>query len=140
MKKNSIYANSKIRKNSYKYAIEGIQQFNQSLVSSDIKRNNKDKSLCRFDKNLFDKGMEWFNNGLPLEDAADELKNNSCFKNGFVKAKRLELIRTTLYNYGIEYYNKGIILDEVPLKYRNNDDFVRGYEFAKKNGKMLVLK
>ena len=42
-----------------------------------------------FDINIYNKGMDWYNSGLTLEEAPDNDKNNIHFVNGYERAKRL---------------------------------------------------
>ena len=61
--------------------------------------DNFDKNLKKlndsknYDKELYDKGMEYYNLGGILEEAKDELKNNRNFINGYNRAKRLAYIQ-----------------------------------------------
>ena len=52
--------------------------------------NNNDK---HFDSNLFNQGMEWFRNGLTLEDAPDSFKNDASFIKGYNRGQRLAIIQ-----------------------------------------------
>ena len=42
-----------------------------------------------FDINIYNKGMEWYNSGLSLDEAPDNEKNNIHFVNGYERAERL---------------------------------------------------
>ena len=55
-------------------------------------RAKKMQSMDRYDPAIYDMGLNWGNEGLSLDDAPLEVKNNSNFINGFNKAKRLQLI------------------------------------------------
>ena len=46
----------------------------------------------RFSSDLYNKGEQWFNSGLTLDEAPDELKNNNSFLNGFMRGHRLAII------------------------------------------------
>lgn len=132
MSKKGIYDNTKIRRNNQKYNTRGIQECNQSLVAADIKRNNnKDKISHNFDEKLFIKGREWFESGLPLKDAPEDMKKNVSFISGFRKGQRLQLINDTLYETGVDFYNRGVLLEDAPINYRDNEYFKAGYKDAK---------
>ena len=45
-----------------------------------------------FEQDKYDKGVEWYNSGLGIEDAPVELQNNRSFVNGFKRGHRLALI------------------------------------------------
>lgn len=64
-------------------------------IATDIinkERAKKMQSMDRYDPAIYDMGLNWGNEGLSLDDAPLEVKNNSNFINGFNKAKRLQLI------------------------------------------------
>ena len=49
-------------------------------------------SSANFNKDLFDKGQKWFESGLSLEDAPEEIKTNRDFIRGFERGRRLVFI------------------------------------------------
>lgn len=64
-------------------------------IAGDVMYREKEKNfkvVDKYDSAIFEKGLNWGNSGLPLEDAPEEVKNNSNFINGFNKAKRLQFI------------------------------------------------
>lgn len=65
--------------------IEKNKSDERELKKMDIARN--------FSKDLFDKGIAWFNSGLALSDADESLKTNRSFVNGFNHGYRLSLVR-----------------------------------------------
>lgn len=91
------------------------------------------------DKNIFNKGYMWFENGLSLDDASDEMKNNFNFINGYEKAKRIKNINENLEILGYEWFESGLSLDNAPSTYTNNPYFMDGYNKAleKQNGKKM---
>ena len=83
----------------------------------------------------FTKGIEWFNSGLTLEEASEELRKNGSFIKGFQRGKTIRLVNDNLYNTGFDYYLRGGLLEDAPENYRTNDYFIAGYEDAMSNHK-----
>ena len=74
-----------------------IRRNSSNRIAKDIRDKEKRKNYVRPDKrdvDIFNKGIEWFNSGLPLEDAPENLRNNTNFINGFKKGERLVLIES----------------------------------------------
>ena len=74
-----------------------IRRDTANKIASDLRNKEIRKNYVRPDKRDLDicnKGLEWFKNGLALEDAPIELKNNTNFINGFNKGKRLAMIES----------------------------------------------
>ena len=74
-----------------------IRRDSSNRITADIRDKEKRKNYVRPDKrdvDIHNKGIEWFKSGLSLEDAPDELRNNSNFLNGFKKGERLALIES----------------------------------------------
>ena len=72
-----------------------IRKETSDRIFNDVYQQEKAKNYVRPDKrdlNIFEQGMTWFESGLPIEDAPEELKNNTNFINGFNKGKRLAMI------------------------------------------------
>ena len=72
-----------------------IRQGRQSAIEKDVREKaNADKMSKndRYDPNIFEKGIIWFNEGMSLEDAPENLRNNSNFINGYKKGIRLAKI------------------------------------------------
>lgn len=66
-------------------------------IAGDIQDKEKRANYVRPDKSdpdIFNKGMEWFNSGLSLDEAPEEIRKNSNFINGFKKGERLAYIAT----------------------------------------------
>lgn len=118
------------RKNRIQSAGAALQYY----VSQDVKFKNKQlKSYGNsIDK---DKGINWFNEGLSLDDAPEELRNNVSFVNGFNYAYRIKLVNDTLYKTGVEYFERGVSLIDVPEKYTDNKYFMDGYNSCKGRNK-----
>ena len=99
----------------------------QDRVANAIRDREKNMSLQPNDKEKFIQGENWFNSGLLLEDASEELRNNINFVNGFNRAKRISFIEQSLYDLGVDFYNSGVLLEDIPETYRNNPTVLRGY-------------
>ena len=123
-----IYRDHKEKKHSNIEIIKRNNSIFQTLVANDIKEKNALR--YRFSDKDFDKGIEWFNSGLSLEDAPEDLRTSGSFIKGFQRGNTIKLINETLYNTGIEYYLKGISLDNIPDKYKNSEFFMSGYNDA----------
>ena len=110
----------------------GIQRSNQNNVADDIAREKKKDSIVyNFDKDNFQNGKLWFNEGLSLDEAPDNLKDNISFISGFRKAEREQYVNDLAYQTGIEYRDKGILFDEIPEIYVKNEFFMEGYNSKK---------
>lgn len=79
----------------YDRLFNDIRRDSATRISSDIKRKQKMENYVRPDKldsNLCQRGLDWYNSGLPLEEAPEEVRNNTNFINGFKKGERLSYI------------------------------------------------
>lgn len=113
----------------YKTKMLGERQarnFHSKLVAKDRRIKNLEH-VKEFDKATFEKGLEWFDSGLSLDDADISLRENFNFVNGFEKAKRLKDINDSLRNLGVEWYESGLPLENAPANYVNNSYFIDGY-------------
>ena len=85
-------------KNRDYYKLYGeIRRDSATRIACDIRDKEKRKNYVRLDKRDLDicnKGIEWFENGFKLEDAPEELRNNTNFIYGFKKGERLALIES----------------------------------------------
>ena len=91
-----------------------LRKKSSDRVAADLREKEKKDNYKQFDKRdsyLFDKGIEWFESGLSLDDAHDDMKNNTNFVNGFNKAKRLNDINNMLYNDGKEFFRASAFAD-----------------------------
>ena len=104
--------------------------FHSKLVAKD-RRLKHLEHMPVADKDIFNKGYTWFENGLLLEDAPEELRENFNFVNGFDKAKRVIAINEELMALGMEWYESGFSLEDAPENYKNNEYFVSGYNTRK---------
>lgn len=111
-----------------------LRKKSSDRVAADLREKEKKDNYKQFDKRdsyLFDKGIEWFESGLSLDDAHDDMKNNTNFVNGFNKAKRLNDINNMLYNDGKEFFRSGCKLENASDKMKNNKYFIQGYNDEK---------
>lgn len=72
-----------------------LRRSTQDKVANGIefeKKMSTAQRVNKYDPEIFNKGMEWFNSGLSLEDAPNDLKNNTNFIRGFEKGQRLSLV------------------------------------------------
>ena len=79
-----LHRNEKVNTTSGAYSFEKEQSFNKYLKSISKERN--------YNQKIFDMGVEFYQSGNRLEDAPEELRNNSSFISGFTHAKRLAMI------------------------------------------------
>ena len=79
---------------------------------------------------IYRAGEEWFNSGLPFDEAPEELKTNTNFKNGYGRAQRLAKVAESLYCKGVECYDSGMSYEEVAEKYYETPIVIKGYEDA----------
>ena len=118
--------------------VRRFRNYNSRLVALDIHTKNLEHKKVT-DIDTFNKGVMWFESGLSLEDASDEMKNNFNFVNGYEKAKRMKNINENLEILGSEWFESGLSLDNAPTTYINNPYFMDGYNKAneKHNGKKI---
>ncbi len=79
-----------------KVIIKNDASFSISSVHKDEGFNKYLKQLNNaknFDKELYNKGIEYFNLGGILDEAKDELRNNLSFISGYKHAKRVAYIQ-----------------------------------------------
>ena len=118
--------------------VRRYRNYNSKLVAIDTHTKNLEHKKVT-DMSIFDKGVLWFENGLLLDDAPDDMKTNFNFINGFNKAKRLKNINENLEILGFEWYESGLPLDAAPSTYINNPYFIDGYNkaYEKYNSKKI---
>lgn len=79
-----------------KYSLELMEK---SLINFDKIQNCQEQKLKalndskNFDSKLYLKGEEWYNSGLTLEYAPEELINNKSFINGYKRGERIALAK-----------------------------------------------
>ena len=74
----------KVISNSGAFSVDKEQSFNKYLKQL--------YEIKTFDRDLFNKGVEYFNMGGSLEELTTEFANNRSFISGYSHAKRLALI------------------------------------------------
>lgn len=127
-----IYDDWKSKRNVRKYSSYSHQIANQTVVADNISNEKKKESIVHnYNVNDIERGKSWFYDGLSLEDAPIDLKNNASFIAGFKKAEREQYVNDLAYQTGIEYYNKGIPFEKIPEMYLNNEFFMSGYNSKK---------
>ena len=94
----------------------------------------------KFDRNIFNDGITWFNEGFLLEEADESMQKNATFVNGYNHAKRLKEINAELENYGREWFLQGRNLEEANEKHSKHPAFIKGYNDAKNEAQIRSLK
>ena len=72
-----------------------IRRDSANKIAADLRNKERAQNFVRQDtrnKDIYEKGIAWFNTGFSLEDAPADIKNNTNFINGYEKGKRLALI------------------------------------------------
>lgn len=126
MARKGIYDGWSSKKNVRKYYGYARQIANQSQIADEL-RQQKNSIVNNYNKNDFDKGMNWFYEGISLDEAPEKLKDNVSFIAGYERSKRIRAANDLSYNTGVEYYEKGYSLEEIPKMYRDNPFFMDGY-------------
>ena len=75
--------------------LNNIRNANSIAVHSEASFNNELRKMDHaknFNKDAYVKGEEWYQSGLNLQDAPEELKKNIDFVRGFERGKRLATI------------------------------------------------
>lgn len=112
--------------------LEQIRDYYQRQIMQSISQQQKKNSLAyNFNKEMFDKGEQWFNDGFSLDDAPLEIKKEPSFAAGFRKAQRIDSIDKQLFNLGREYFLEGKLLHEAPKNYIDKKPFIDGYNSMK---------
>ena len=115
-------------------AVRKSINYNSRLLARDKNRLKDLEERKPFDKESFNKGTQFFNDGFSLEDAPLEFRDNVDFVNGFNRAKRISEINESLRLLGAEWRQNGIPLDSAPENYKNNPYFIDGYNNSLKKG------
>lgn len=104
----------------------------QYYISKDIEKKNKPIKHSYNNVEDRQKGFDWFNNGLSLEEAPEEMQNNASFIVGYNRAYRAKIINDNLYDLGREYYERGVSLEDIPERYKDDEYFINGYNSKNK--------
>lgn len=119
-------------KSIHKRNLQQIRDYYQRQITQNISQQQKKNSLTyNFNKEMFDKGEQWFNNGFSLNDASLEIQKDPSFAAGFRKAQRTDSIDSQLFNLGREYFLEGKSLHDVPQNYIDKKPFIDGYNSMK---------
>ena len=132
MSRKEIYFDSKGKKHKYVDSAIRNRQIANGIIANDIKNKNPN---WKGNMDDFNRGQNWFNSGLLLDDATISDRNNNSFVAGFRKGERLDSINKQLFELGREYFNKGCSIKDIPDKYRNNEYFISGYYDSMNNHK-----
>ena len=85
------------RKHVYSY---GVHLFNKDLDFNKKLEKLSGKKTNKFNQDLYDKGIEYFNLGGNIEEVTDDLKNDFSFLEGYNYAKRLVYIKQMEEKHG----------------------------------------
>ena len=112
----------------------------QKKLADDLYREKKMQNMVRndkYDQKIFNQGSEWFISGLEIEDAPEEIRNNTNFVRGFERARRIFEANNAIYEEGRNFYFGGASLEQASDKMRINPYFVKGYQDALSFGNSL---
>ena len=105
----------------------------QKKLANDLYREKKMQNMVRtdkYDQKIFNQGTEWYNSGLEIEDAPENIRNNTNFVRGFERARRVAEANNAIYEEGRNFYFGGGSLEQASEKMRMNPYFVKGYQDA----------
>ena len=105
----------------------------QKKLANDLYREKKMQNMVRtdkYDQKIFNQGTEWYNSGLEIEDAPENIRNNTNFVRGFERARRVSEANNAIYEEGRNFYFGGGSLEQGSEKMRMNPYFVKGYQDA----------
>lgn len=105
----------------------------QKKLANDLYREKKMQNMVRtdkYDQKIFNQGTEWYNSGLEIEDAPENIRNNTNFVRGFERARRVSEANNAIYEEGRNFYFGGGSLEQASEKMRMNPYFVKGYQDA----------
>lgn len=112
------------RKN--RYDRENIQRRVAAHVRDENKKKNANYQVL-IDNKIRHQGKLFFESGLSLDEAPDEMRNNSVFVEGYVKARER---KQEVYDLGVQSFINGVSFNDIPKIYQNNIDFMQGYNDA----------
>lgn len=102
-----------------------------SEIMHEVGAREKSKGIHFYNKGIFDKGIQWYEEGMDLADAPSELRENTNFIRGYELAARQDKINSALEIQGSEWFYSGHSLDEARELYSKNEYFIKGYNEAK---------
>jgi len=101
----------------------------QSNIASEIYKRKKMQNMVRidsFDSEIRDYGIQWGIHENDINDADENIRNNTNFIRGYEKGKRL----VPIYKEGKNFFLNGGSIEQATEKMRNNEYFVQGYNEA----------
>ena len=110
-----------------------IRNNRQKRLADDIYKQQKMQNMVRndkYDQKIFDQGIEWYNSGLDIDDAPEDIRNNTNFVRGFEKGKRIAEANNYLYEEGKNFFFGGGVLEQAPKNLQTNPYFIKGYQYA----------
>ena len=110
-----------------RYDRENIQRRVAAHVRDEKKLENVDLQKLVDDK-IRHQGKLFFERGLFLDDASENMRNNSAFIEGYENARNR---KTEVYDMGVQFFINGIQYKDIPHIYQNNNDFMQGYKDAR---------
>ena len=116
------------------------RQYIQKRVADELAWEKKMQSVVRtdkYDQKIFNQGIEWYNTGLEISDAPENIRNNTNFVRGFEKGKRVAEVNNAIYESGRNFYFGGADLEQASEKMKSNPYFVKGYQDAMNLGNLL---
>ena len=124
MGRKEIHYDSKKKKHMYVDSSIRNRGILNGKIGNDIKNKNPN---WKYNIDDLNRGINWFDSGLSLDEASVDDRNNVAFVAGFEKGKRIQIVNCQLFELGQEYFDKGCSVDALPDKYRNNEYFMNGY-------------
>jgi len=117
-----------------KIGLERYRKYNINLALQDEKMKNR-KHVEAFNKNLWEAGIIWFNEGLTLDEVDDELRGNISFIRGFEYAERLKHVNDNFEVLGAEWFLSGNEIETAHDSNKNHPYFIKGYNDAMNKSK-----
>lgn len=110
-----------------RYERENIQRRIAAHVRDEKKIENVDLQKL-VDNKIRHQGKLFFERGLFLENAPEDMRNNSAFIEGYENAKNR---KNEVYDMGVQCFIDGVKFKDIPHIYQNNDNFMQGYNDAR---------
>lgn len=124
MSRKEIHYDSKKKKHMYIDTSIRNRGILNGYVANDVRNRNPN---WKYNIDDLNRGIEWFESGLSLDDTSVDDRNNEAFVAGFKKGKRIQIVNKQLFELGQEYFDRGFSIGELPDKYRKNEYFLKGY-------------
>lgn len=104
-------------------------------ITGEYYKKKKLETYQPCDRKIFNLGVQWFTEGLTLEDAPADFVGNKNFTDGFAYARRIKNVEIDLFNIGKQYRLDGVAIEDIPERYRDNPFVLKGY-----NGVIVMTK